>query len=415
MKIIIQALAFMVSVLLVADTCWSQGSKLVQAIGPVERTALYPTRATIEFGRTVVEANCAGCHGMNGISDVEGKPHLAGQRAVYLYRALKAFQSGDRADEPKNHNDFLNDKALLSAAIYYSSLTPANPVEVTVAVEGPDTGEQLLEEDPFLGIREPMRKCIKCHGETGNSSRSGMANLTAQDPAYFVTSMLAYINGSRSHKLMKKLVGNLDEKTIKDMGVYYAVQDPLQTEHKGEGDVNVGRRLSADCEDCHGGDGNAKKAEMPSLAGQDAKYFVKAMNHYKDGKRQHQKMFEAVEKLSEQDMIDLATYYANQQPRRRDIVAPLKSTEWIARCERCHGIDGNSNDPRFPMLAGQDETYLKKALKAYSSGTRESTTMHAMADPLSPMAIERISAYFSSQQPRAVVYLRLPCEDEQEN
>ena len=110
-------------------------------------------------------------------------------------------------------------------------------------------------------------------------------------------------------------------------------------------------------------------------------------------------------------MIDLATYYAAQEPVRRDVRAPLKSNEWIARCERCHGIGGNSNDPRFPMLAGQDASYLKKTLIA-KSANEDSGTMHAMAGPLSSMDIERIGNYFESQQPKAVVYIQMPCEDD---
>jgi cytochrome c553 len=124
-------------------------------------------------------------------------------------------------------------------------------------------------------------------------------------------------------------------------------------------------------------------------------------------------MFEAVESLNEQEMMDLASYYASEEPRRRDVRMPLKSTEWITRCERCHGIDGNSSDPRFPMLAGQDETYLRNALKAYANGARENTTMYAMAAPLSMMDIEQISAYFASQQPKAVIYMSMPCADEE--
>ena len=150
---------------------------------------------------------------------------------------------------------------------------------------------------------------------------------------------------------------------------------------------------------------------MPTLAGQDAKYFIKAMKHYKDGKRQHKKMFEAVEELSEQDMTDLATYYAAREPRQRDVRAPLKSTEWIARCERCHGMDGNSSDPRFPMLAGQDRTYLANALQTYIGTTRSNTTMHAMSDPLSEPDIERIVEHYATRQPKSVVYMQLPCED----
>ena len=137
------------------------------------------------------------------------------------------------------------------------------------------------------------------------------------------------------------------------------------------------------------------------------------MNHYKNGERDHQKMFEAVEKLSEQDMIDLATFYATQTPVRRNVRMPLKSAEWITRCERCHGIDGNSTDPRFPMLAGQDAGYLKSALRSYSTNDRQNTTMHAMASPLSSADVERIAKYFASQPPKSVIYMQLPCGDAQ--
>jgi cytochrome c553 len=301
----------------------------------------------------------------------------------------------------------LNDQAVLAVSAYYSSLTPVRRFEPL------DTTEQvdLLEGDPFFSIRDAMSRCVKCHDETGNSEGSGMPNLTAQHPEYFASSMMGYLDGNRSHSLMKRLAGKLEPATISEMGVFYAVQEPLRTQTQGDGDANVGRRLSEGCAACHGENGNAIKADMPTLAGQDAKYFIKAMNHYKDSKRLHQKMFDAVVDLSKQDMIDLATFYAAQEPVRRDVRAPLKSNEWIARCERCHGIGGNSNDPRFPMLAGQDASYLKNTLIAQSANESDGT-MHAMAGPLSSMDIERIGTYFASQQPKAVVYIQLPCEDD---
>jgi cytochrome c553 len=408
MKRAIHLPSTLIVILLGLASTLAQGAPLTQPIQEEERAALFPSADMVNQGQNFAETACASCHGMDGISDSEGKPHLAGQRAVYLYRAQQAYQAGARYDETKKHSGFLTDQALLSVSAYYSSLTPARKPESLDTTEQAD----MPVDDPFFRVRGAMRKCIKCHDESGNSSRSGMANLTAQDPEYFVTSMMAYIDGSRSHKLMNKLVGKLDEATIMEMGVFYGVQDPLQSETQGEGDANVGRRLSEDCKSCHGDDGNATNAKMPTLAGQDAKYFIKAMNHYKDGKRQHIKMLEAVENLSEQDMIDLATYYAAQQPRKRNVRMPLKSTEWITRCERCHGIDGNSSDPRFPMLAGQDVTYLKKALQAYTSEGRNNSTMHAMARPLSDMDIEHIALHFTSQQPKAVVYIQLPCEDD---
>lgn len=397
---------------LLNSTAMAAGTDTFAALTPTERAALFPSRDTIEFGRIAAEANCASCHGMDGVSQAEGQPHLAGQRMVYLYRTLRAFQSGQRIDELKNHNSLLNDEALLSTAIYYSSLAPVAVPEVEDNPDGVQE-DDALADDPFASIRGAMRKCVKCHGETGNSKRSGMPSLTAQHPDYFILSMMAYVDGSRNHRLMGRLVGELDEATIRAMGVYYAVQEPLVTENVGDGEIENGRRLAEECAACHGADGNATKASMPSLAGQDARYFIKGMNHYKDGERNHQKMFEAVEKLSEQDMIDLASFYATQQPVRRNVRMPLKSAEWITRCERCHGVDGNSTDPRFPMLAGQEAGYLKAALRSYATDDRQNTTMHAMADPLSSADVERIAEYFSSQPPKAVIYMQLPCGDAQ--
>jgi cytochrome c553 len=211
--------------------------------------------------------------------------------------------------------------------------------------------------------------------------------------------------------MMKKLVGRLDEASIREMGVFYAVQEPLLTETQGEGDAEAGRRITENCATCHGTDGNASGKNMPTLAGQDARYFIKAMKAYKDGTRQHEDMFEATDGLNEEDFKNLATYYAAQEPVQRDVRTPLNSAEWINRCERCHGIDGNSTDPRFPLLAGQDETYLINAMQGYAVGKQNHSTMHKMAQPLSGMDIERIGSYFASQQPKAVVYMRLPCEE----
>ncbi len=390
---------------------WADVPSASGALIEKEKNALFPSRDMIEFGRIAAQSNCAECHGMDGIGVEVGTPHIAGQRTVYLYRVLESFQSGERADPANNHNSFLNDQVLLTTAVYYSNLSPLNLVKSDQAEQDKETSGEAAD-DPFLSIRSSMRKCIKCHGEDGNSSRAGMPSLTAQDPEYFVSSMMSYVDGSRNHRLMGNLVKELDETTIRQMGTFYAVQEPTQTETLGEGDINVGRRLSAECAACHGEDGNAAKASMPTLAGQDAKYFIKGMNHYKNGERQHQKMFEAVEQLSEQDMIDLASYYASQKPVRRNIRKPLNTAEWISRCERCHGIDGNSQDPRFPMLAGQSEAYLRKALQEYVAGIRHSSSMHAMGTPLSSLDIERIARYFASQPAKAAIYMQLPCEDD---
>jgi len=169
------------------------------------------------------------------IKHEKNQPYLAGQRAIYIYRVLREYQNGEREVASMQHvSSFLSDEALLAVSSYYASLTPIHEPGSQEAAEE----HEPLDADPFTGIRERIEKCTKCHGETGNSTASGMPNLTAQDPEYFVTSMRAYVDGSRNHKLMKKLVGKLDEQTTGEMSIFYAVQQPGRTETQGEGDAD---------------------------------------------------------------------------------------------------------------------------------------------------------------------------------
>jgi cytochrome c553 len=383
-----------------------EGMAATAPLSTAERSALTPSREMIEMGGGVAERACADCHGMDGISAEPGQPHLAGQRTVYLYRVLQSYQARQRGNDAMTHSiGFLNDEALLAIAAYYASLAPALAPAATGEEPQADGG------DPFSSIRDDMKKCVKCHGADGNSSGSGMPNLTAQSAEYFVHSMQAYAAGERGHKLMTKLVSDLDEQAINEMAVFYAVQKPLRKENSSDGDAKAGELAAEPCAACHGDDGNASGNDMPTLAGQDARYFVKAMQAYKNGTRQHEKMFEAAENLSEAEMANLAAFYASQEPVRRNVRTPLTTSEWIGRCERCHGIDGNSTDPRFPMLAGQDEDYLASALKAYAGEARGSSTMHAMAAPLSQADVARIARHYATRTPKAVVYMQLPCED----
>lgn len=70
-----------------------------------------------------IAANCAGCHGANGISDIPLWPNLAGQKAAYLSNQLKAFKSGDRVDPMMNGIAAqLSDEDIENVSVYYSTL-----------------------------------------------------------------------------------------------------------------------------------------------------------------------------------------------------------------------------------------------------------------------------------------------------
>lgn len=73
-------------------------------------------------------------------------------------------------------------------------------------------------------------------------------------------------------------------------------------------------------------------------------------------------------------------------------------------CARCHGLDGNSDMPRFPRLAGQSAAYVKKQLDDFRSGrrTNDEGGMSGMAEILTAAEIEAVSLHFAAQVPRVM-------------
>lgn len=68
-------------------------------------------------------------------------------------------------------------------------------------------------------------------------------------------------------------------------------------------------------------------------------------------------------------------------------------------CMSCHGLDGSKPvAPENPILAGQYEDYIVRALLDYKSGKRVNPVMKAVADPLKRKDIEDVAAWFSRQK-----------------
>ena len=69
-----------------------------------------------------------------------------------------------------------------------------------------------------------------------------------------------------------------------------------------------------------------------------------------------------------------------------------------AACTGCHGINGISNNPMWPNLAGQQEGYLVKQLHAFRDGVRDDPLMTPMSKTLSDSDIDNLAAYYSNLQ-----------------
>ena len=83
--------------------------------------------------------------------------------------------------------------------------------------------------------------------------------------------------------------------------------------HAHAGDARAGRQKLTTCQGCHGLDGLSKNPEAPNLAGQLESYLVRSLAAYKTGERRNESMNIVAKDLSDEDIADVAAYYASIQ------------------------------------------------------------------------------------------------------
>jgi cytochrome c553 len=87
-----------------------------------------------------------------------------------------------------------------------------------------------------------------------------------------------------------------------------------------KGDIEAGRAKAQTCQACHGANGNGMgDPQYPRLAGQHADYLEKALKDYRSGQRSNAIMAGFAATLSDQDIRDLAAFYAAQKGPLRDL------------------------------------------------------------------------------------------------
>jgi cytochrome c553 len=174
------------------------------------------------------------------------------------------------------------------------------------------------------------------------------------------------------------------------------------------GDLEAGKTKSAMCAACHGPDGNSVAPNFPKLAGQHADYIVKQLKEFKGGERTEATMNGMAMALSEQDMADIASFYASQKgtvgTAAEDKVA-LGETIYkagniasgVAACAACHGPTGAGNPmAKFPSLNGQYAEYTALQLKNFRTGARANdagSMMRGVAKSMSDAEIEAVAQY----------------------
>jgi cytochrome c553 len=168
-------------------------------------------------------------------------------------------------------------------------------------------------------------------------------------------------------------------------------------------DPAAGKSKAAPCAACHGADGNSASGEYPILAGQTARYLYLELKDFKEGRRSNGLMAPFVAKLSREDMLDLADWFAAQKPKplafRPDAarVARGKKKADEVLCTMCH-LGGFSGQNEIPRVAGQHPEYVVKQLKAFKARTRtnDAGSMTSVAQTITEQDIEDLAHYISS-------------------
>jgi cytochrome c553 len=249
------------------------------------------------------------------------------------------------------------------------------------------------------------KECKGCHGLDGKGAAPGIPHLAAQRERYLVAALTAYREGKRTHAALKDMAKQMSEADVRNIAAFYAKLPPIAAAASADAQspYEKGKALAASCAKCHGNDGNAEAPGTPSLAGQQPRYFVTALQEYLAGERKKSPMHPMLPGLAKLDMENLALYFASQTPAKRAAPAfgnPVAGEPLTAVCGGCHGSHGVSTDTMTPSLAGQDAQYLLDAVKAYRT-TRKRETMRAYVAGLTDKDIENIAAFYSVQTARA--------------
>lgn len=159
-------------------------------------------------------------------------------------------------------------------------------------------------------------------------------------------------------------------------------------------DIEAGRAIvESNCGACHGVNGVSIAPAQPNLGGQNFRYLYKQLVDFKQGNRVNGIMKAQLQGYNQQDLINVAAYYASQTPWQPGYGNPETThaatklylggdkTRGVIPCAGCHGPKGTGNEwAGFPRLGGQHAAYIATQLKAFRAAGRDDEGL--MADQM---------------------------------
>lgn len=204
---------------------------------------------------------------------------------------------------------------------------------------------------------------------------------------------------------------------MKKLALALSVLAAMSSPAMAEGNAEAGKTKSLVCSACHGVDGNSMIPMYPKLAGQHPSYLEKQLKEFraamqtggKEG-RMDPIMGGMAVALSDQDIADLAAFYASQTQTVADVADVPAAGEalykggdmarGITSCIACHGPEGKGMEAAgFPMISGQHADYIKSQLNKFRDTNRNNDLngmMQDVAKKLTDADIEALSKYISS-------------------
>ena len=162
------------------------------------------------------------------------------------------------------------------------------------------------------------------------------------------------------------------------------------------------------CVACHTNDGSRGSPANPILQGQHPEYLAKQLAEFKAGKRDNAIMKGFASTLSDDDMKNVAAYYASKQAKtgfakNKELVSLGEkiyrggiADRNIPACSGCHSPSGAGMPSQYPRLAGQHADYTEVQLTAFRGGVRKNNLqMTGVAAKLNDREIKAVSDYIA--------------------
>jgi cytochrome c553 len=172
--------------------------------------------------------------------------------------------------------------------------------------------------------------CHGCHGIPNYKNAFpvySVPKLGGQHAAYIVVALKGYQTGERAHATMHANSVTYSDRDLQDIAAYLAGQELKP----GARAVGTAPKASQTCVACHGNDGVGIMPEYPNLSGQHEDYLATSLRAYKTGTRKNAIMAGMAAPLTEQDIRELAKYYASQRPA-------LCATDEIRKHGKCKAL-----------------------------------------------------------------------------